>query len=332
MAIFELMKMDLRLFDGSVAGGTAAGGTAPSGEAAETSAEPSVGYRSRKQAAAERERMARNAVMGKSEPIATAQTTEPKAEPKTEETTAETSTEAPKKSGAEQLEELMKDPDFRKAFSEKAQGMFDKRFKEQKGLQAKLETITPLLETLSEKYGTDKNDLEGLVKAFNADGDIFEALGERHGMSGQQYQSMMDMQRSATRERELRLEIEARVRSEENIRKIQSEAATVQQIYPEFNLSEALANPQVKEMLKSGVSLKAAYEAANIDKIIQQKTLQTEKKIVENIQSRSTRPVEGGAAAQHGAVSQNLASKLTRQEREALAQKAIRGETITLRH
>lgn len=329
-------KMDLRLFDGAAAAGGASGtsATAPSGTEATT--EPAVGYRSRKQAAAERERMAKNAIMGKAEQPTTAQKPVEEAanaDKMTEEKKPETSTEEPtpaKKSGAEQLEEMMKDPEFRKAFSDKAQGMFDKRFKESKGLQAKFEMMTPLIETLSEKYGTDKNDIEGLVKAFNADGDIYEALGEKHGMSGQQYKAMMEVNRTAARERELRMEIEARIRTQEAAKKIQAESEALRQTYPEFDLQGTLANPQVREMLKSGVSLKAAYEAANIDKIIQQKTMQTEKKVVENIQARSERPVEGGATSQHGAVAQNLATKLTKQERERLAQRAIRGEKITL--
>jgi len=335
----NIIKLKLKLFDGA-AGSAASSGTGEAGtpSTVEASSEPIVGYKNRKQAAAERERKAKEAILGKSQPIieeaqAVAETaTEQSKENSTAENkTAQTVNEEPKKkSGAEQLEELMKDSEFRKAFSDKAQGIIDQRFKEFKSLQTKYEALEPIIEALTEKYGTEKDDIQALTKAFNADVELYEALGEKHGMSGQQYKTMLDTQRTARNEQKLRMEIEARMRTQEAARKIQAEAEEVKKTYADFDLQTTLANPKIREMLKVGVPLKTAYEAANIDKILQQKSEQTEQRVVENIKARSDRPIEGGANAQSGAVSQNLAAKLTKQERERLAQRAIRGEKITL--
>lgn len=337
----KIVELFLKLFDGAAAGSPAATGSASEGTAssvAETSSEPTVGYKSRKQAAAERERMAKNAMLGKDEPIAKATTpvTETKTEesnvPVKDEKTVETNAEpTTKKSGAEQLEEMMKDSEFRKAFSDKAQGIIDQRFKEYKGLQAKYEALEPIIEALTEKYGTEKDDFQALTKAFNADVEVYEALGEKHGMTGQQYKTLLDSQRTARNEQRMRLEIESRLKTQEAAKKIQTEAEEVKKVYSDFDLQKTLANPKIRELLKVGIPLKAAYEAANIDEILQKRSNQTEQRVVENIKARSERPVEGGANAQSGAVAQNLAAKLTKQEREQLAQRAIRGENITLR-
>ncbi len=333
----ETKHLNLRLFDGE-GGAAPASAATPTNAEVTTAAEPDVGYKSRRQAAAERERMAKNALLGKSEPVAQAvkqpqeaAKEQPKEEPAETAKTAESQAETPtKKSGAEQLDEMMKDSEFRKAFSEKAQAIIDQRFKEYKGLQAKIDTLEPIIEALTEKYGTEKDDIQALAKAFSSDGDVYAALGEKHGLSGEQYKTMKDFQRTARNEQRLRMEIESQLKTQEAARKIQAESELVKKIYTDFDLQTTLSDPRVREMLKSGVSLKAAYEAANIDKIIQQRTMATEKQVVENIQARGARPVEGGASSQTGAVSQNLARKLTKQERENLAQRAIRGEKITL--
>lgn len=326
----KITKLILNLFDGGAAGGASAGAAAHEGGESAVINEAPVGFKSRKQAAAERERMAQNAIRGRVTPTAEPAKTEPEApkeETKTEEVPA---VEQPKDYNA-QLDEMMKDPEFRKAFSSKAQGMIDERFKKSKATEAKLEALTPMLEILQEKYGTAEGDIESLVKAFTNDNDIFDAIGEKRGMSGEQFKAIQSMTSTAKRERQMRMEIESRLRTQEFAKKINAETEIVKQAYPDFDLSEALKNPQMKAMIKSGVPLKAAYEAMNIDSITARKVAAAEHKTVENIKSRAERPVEGGASAQTGVIKQNAAARLTRQEREALAQKAIRGEKITLK-
>ncbi len=336
MKEFKITKLVLSLFDSGAAGAASAAptGTATGGETA--AAEPAVGYRSRKQAAADRERMARDAILGKqAQPKAEQAAQQPEnnntaEEPKAPENEAQKQ-EQGAKNGAEQFEEMMKDSDFRKAFSDRAQKLIDQRFKETKGLQAKLDALEPMLETLSEKYGVEKNDIAALVNAISSDTELYDSLGEKHGMSGEQYKKMEAINRNARTERQIRLDVEARMRSQEFARRISAEAETVKQIYPDFDLATATANPQIRAMLKSGVSLKAAYEAVNLENIITQRTTQKEREVMENIQARASRPSEGGANSQSGAVAQNVVTRLTKQERENLAQRAIRGEKITLR-
>ena len=321
-------KMILNLFDGE--GGATAGAPTNGGE---PTAEPSIGFTSRRQAAAERERMAKAAMRGATPTVAT-----PKAEAtKTEPTTAHTKTEEPKaeavqpKSYAEQHDEMMKDPEYRKFFSEKAQDIFNSKYKNYKTIKSNFEAIQPILSTLAEKYGVDANDLGAIAKAFENDNEIYEALGEKSGLSGEQFKAMNSLRQTATRERAMREEIEARYKTEQTAQKLQAEAVTVQQLYPEFDFKATISNPQIREMLKAGVSLKAAYEAVNMDHILEMRTKAAEKKVTDNIQARATRPVEGGASAQTGNIVQNRAASLTRQDREALAKRAIRGENITLK-
>lgn len=322
-----LKRMILNLFDGE--GGVSAG--AP--EASEPTAEPKGGYTSRKQAAAERERMAQAAMRGNTVEV---KTETKKEEPtKAEEPTKTAEEQKPEtvqpKTYAEQYEELMKDPEYRKFISEKTQDIFNARYKDYKATKGNFEAVQPLLNALADKYGVAAGDYAAIAKAFDSDNEIYEALGEKNGMSGEQYRKIENMRQTADRERQMRTEIEALYKAEQTARKIQADAELVRQIYPTFDLKTTLANPQVREMLKVGVSLKAAYEAANMEQILTQRKAETEKTVTENIRAKAERPIEGGASPQAGAIVQNRAANLTKAERERLAQRAIRGENITLK-
>ena len=335
-------SLDLRLFDVS------SGSSTPEASASDTAsveenplAVPSVGFANRRKAAVERERMARNAMSGRSDKTVKMSENAENSVKMSENTenlvkmseNDENSEKEPQengslkqKSGSEQFEELMKNPEFRKAFSNKAQGIIDQRFKEFKSLQTKYEALEPIIEALAEKYGTEKGDISALAKAFAADGEIYDALGKKYGMSGQQYRNLTDTQRLARNEQRLRIEVETQMKSREAARRIREDAEALKQLYSDFDLGSTLSDAKVREMLKCGVPLKTAYEAANIDKILQSK----EQAVLENIKARNDRPIEGGANDQSGAVAQNLSARLTRQDRERLAQRAIRGEKISL--
>lgn len=327
--------LDLRLFD--------IGAEAADGSHVETKT-PEVGFKDRRKGAAERERMARAALHGTGDVSAKAvenpqNTTashketeasanfDRKGEDPTKfvervENSANSHTETARSGGEARLDELMKDPDFRRAFSDRAQSMIDKRFKEYKGLQAKYEALSPIIEALSEKYGTAKGDVGALVQAFGADSENSASFDSNAEISTEDRKN-----RENTADP---IEEAARRRSREAARRINAEAFALGELYSDFDLKRSLADPKIREMLKSGVSLRAAYEAANIDKILKQRTAAAEQRVLENIKARNGRPIEGGANAQSGAVAQNLSPRLTRQDRERLAQRAIRGEKISL--
>ena len=167
--------MILNLFDGGAVGGAPAGTASEGGETTTSTPESSpAGFKSRKQAAAERERMAREAIKGNSQPIKAVEPTVEKAveEPKEDKVTEEKPIEDAPIDYAAKFEELMEQPDFRKEFSKKAQTIIDQRFKELKGYQSKLEALEPVIMALNEKYGVSGDNVEDLVKAFRSDMDL----------------------------------------------------------------------------------------------------------------------------------------------------------------
>lgn len=112
--------------------------------------------------------------------------------------------------------------------------------------------------------------------------------------------------------------------------KLREQAAETRNIYPEFDFEKEIKNPEFMRLLKLGVSIKNAYEVANIDAILENNTKKAEKKVIDSIRLKGNRPVENGSEGAAGILLSGNASKLSRKERAELAKRAAKGERISL--
>ena len=117
----------------------------------------------------------------------------------------------------------------------------------------------------------------------------------------------------------------------------QNEEASVQDKYPEFDLSEAMKNPAFASLLQGfsanpEVSLTQLFELFSLDSLTkaaaEQAAAKTASQLLGAAQLRHARPHENGL---HKAFSQSAgkASHLTRTQRAVLAERAAKGEHIT---
>lgn len=112
------------------------------------------------------------------------------------------------------------------------------------------------------------------------------------------------------------------------------EAEQLKAQYPDFNMAEVLANPEVEKMMRSGVSMTNAYRSAYFDHILKQQQAataqQVEQGVVNRMQQRNARPGENGTRP-GGAVQTKIdVSHMSRKEMEEMERRAMRGEVITL--
>ncbi len=134
------------------------------------------------------------------------------------------------------------------------------------------------------------------------------------------------------------------------------EATALQEIYPEFDLAAHLNDPlfkglvsgeirpnlrQVYELCHSGTlnkqrveaavaeTVNAAVEAAVAEAVTRTVT-ETEQRMLSRIRARGQRPSESGLNAALGVRAHPAVGRLTRDDRERLARRASRGETIRL--
>lgn len=261
---------------------------------------------------------------------------------------------------AEKHQEPAKEPkaektpeERRRAFGEMVQGEYSNVFQEmmQRAIDKATENIRQnpqvarLTQALANAYGVDTDDMDGLIEAVEngrvKDEKYYEDLAQQRGVSVKTARELdkmeSDLKRSNTRNAQLQA-MQQEATRQQRVSQIQAQweaqAAQLKTQYPDFELQEVLANEQVADLMRRGVSLPDAYRAAYFDHIMQQATAQTAQKVEQGvaarIQQRASRPGENGTRP-GGAVTTHVdVASMSRRQLEDLERRARRGEKITL--
>ena len=261
---------------------------------------------------------------------------------------------------AEKHQEPAKEPkaektpeEHRRAFGEMVQGEYSDVFQEmmQRAIDKATENIRQnpqvarLTQALANAYGVDTDDMDGLIEAVEngrvKDEKYYEDLAQQRGVSVKTARELdkmeSDLKRSNTRNAQLQA-MQQEATRQQRVSQIQAQweaqAAQLKTQYPDFELQEVLANEQVADLMRRGVSLPDAYRAAYFDHIMQQATAQTAQKVEQGvaarIQQRASRPGENGTRP-GGAVTTHVdVASMSRRQLEDLERRARRGEKITL--
>lgn len=261
---------------------------------------------------------------------------------------------------AEKHQEPAKEPkaektpeERRRAFGEMVQGEYSDVFQEmmQRAIDKATENIRQnpqvarLTQALANAYGVDTDDMDGLIEAVEngrvKDEKYYEDLAQQRGVSVKTARELdkmeSDLKRSNTRNAQLQA-MQQEATRQQRVSQIQAQweaqAAQLKTQYPDFELQEVLANEQVADLMRRGVSLPDAYRAAYFDHIMQQATAQTAQKVEQGvaarIQQRAGRPGENGTRP-GGAVTTHVdVASMSRRQLEDLERRARRGEKIML--
>lgn len=271
-----------------------------------------------------------------------------------DEEAAENQNEAEGKDGEEKGEGKTKSPEERrKAFGELLRGEYADLTEElmqnavteaTRRLEAS-PAMKGLMQALQEKYGTDANDLVALTEAVRngavKDDAYYEKLAMEKGVStktARELDKLESQNKQLTEQQQLIRQMERQREQQARIAELQAgwdrEAEQLKAQYPDFNMAEVLANPEVEKMMRSGVSMTNAYRSAYFDHILKQQQAatarQVEQGVVTRMQQRNARPGENGTRP-GGAVQTKIdVSHMSRKEMEEMERRAMRGEVITL--
>ena len=299
------------------------------------------------------ERLARRsgALRSKASPAVPAQETasEPAQEAQPQESgKPEAEEENPQEQKAEKTPE-----EKRKAFGELVRGEYSDIFNEvmQQAIIKAGEAVhadpkaAALRQALSEAYGVDGEDVDGLIEAVKngkvKDDAYYEELAQQRGVSVKTARELDKMESDLRRANDQNAKLQAaqqeaaRQQRAAQIRaQWDAEAAQLKAQYPDFDLGEVLANEQVGELMRRGVSLPDAYRAAYFNHIMEQATARTaqtvEQGVTARIQQRAARPGENGTRPGGAVTTKFDISNTTRRQREELERRARRGEKIVL--
>lgn len=226
--------------------------------------------------------------------------------------------------------------DEHKDFAEKHfKGQLDRRMKGTKATVEKYNKLAPIVGMLNSKYGIAPDDIEGLQRAIENDNSYWEAIAYEKGISVEEAKFRAQLQGENAQLRAWKAEQEQLMQAESTERIMQKwakEEQELKQIVPEFNLKEALKDEQFLSIVKTGISLEAAYFALHHREHFADVAAQTAKtvegKLAKKIAGGAGRPVEGAAGNQATSVKSLDVSSMSDQEIKQLFERGLSGERI----
>lgn len=230
---------------------------------------------------------------------------------------------------------------YKKEYNQAVKEAVNKRFKNQRNLQGQIDSIDPMVRALAQKYGVNANPdgsipIDALTRMVMDDNSLYEQEAFERGMS---VQDLKEFKRLEAENKQLR-SANQRTREEQEWDGIVSQAESLKNVYPNFDLDEEMSNPNFGRLLatmqNSGFPnpVQTAYEAVHREEIMggamAYAVQQTQQKISNSIQSGMNRPIENGSRNQSaGSIGAVDPSKLTKAQLNDIKMRAERGERIS---
>lgn len=326
----KMFKVDLQLFNDGGATGGAEGGAegfaaTDTENAPKTDVKPSGSSRRSKSGEFD------NVVFGKQEGTTAEETTSldtegnPTGAGKTDVLTTSDMLEARRKAYNDLINGEYKDID-----QERFQQVFDRRFKQVKGIEAELAAQKPIIDKLMSRYSV--NDVAQLDKALSEDTEYWERVAEEKGMTVEQYHAMQKLERENEELRAIRQRQIGQQQFQQQLDTWYKEADKVKELYPSFDLKKEAQNPEFLSLLRNGNSVEHAYKVLHFDELTQN-AARVAAQIADaqaqaRIKQKASRPSENGTSSQSAAIVRSDVSSLTRKERAEIARRVQRGEKI----
>ena len=321
----RMFKVDLQLFNDGGSAGAEGGSEATSTENA-PKAEVKSGSSRRKSGEFD------NVVFGKQEGTASDDTTSSEAESnptgagKTDVTTTSNTLEERRKAFNDLINGEYKD-----VYQENFQQVFDRRFKQVKGMEAEINAQKPILDKLMARYGVD--DVAQLDKALTEDTEYWERVAEEHGMTVEQYHAMEKLKRENAELNAMKQRQFGQYQAQQQIDKWYQEGNAVKEMYPSFDFKTEAQNPEFLKLLKSGVGVEHAYKMIHFDELTNNAAMvaarTADAQAQAKIKQKASRPSENGTSSKSAVIVKNDVSSLNAKERAEIAKRVARGEKIS---
>lgn len=223
--------------------------------------------------------------------------------------------------------------EYAEQFNASVNDIVRRRLKGTQEVADKYTELSPVLELLAKKYGTEPGDAKALSKAIEADDTMFEQEAMKRNMTTEQYKQMLKIERENEALRKQMRARENREKADQQYAAWMRDAEGVQGIYPQFDLRAELNNPQFVALLRSNVPMQTAFEVLHRDEILsgamQYAARKMERAMAGKVAASQARPSENGIKGQSAAVHKTDVAKLSRADREEIYRRASRGEKIS---
>ena len=225
---------------------------------------------------------------------------------------------------------------FKGVYGKRVQSTVQSRLKGTNDTIKRAHSYDPVHELLSQKYGVDAADAEGLLHAIEEDNSFYEDEALERGLSVEQLKQIKKMEReNATLRRQMQ-DNQQRENADRIYSQWMSQADETREIYPSFDLDAEMQNEEFMKLLGSGIGVQTAYEVLHKDDILhagmQYAAKTAERKVSNAVAANSRRPVENGASKGVPAKTSIDPSKLTNEQMDEYIRRARNGERITFKN
>lgn len=240
--------------------------------------------------------------------------------------------------GEESFDDLIKGR-YKQDYSRHVQEAISKRFKNQRDNQEFIDRMSPALNLMAERYGIqpDKDgnvDYDALYNKLVDDNSMYEEEAFKRGMSVEDLKHMKQLEfRNAQLQRK-NDEAEREAQNRAEFEKLVQQGEELKRLYPNFDLSAEMQNPDFGRLIAVNVPVRTAFEVVHKDEILaggmQYAVQQTAQKLSKAVQSGSRRARENGTSGQSASEVGTLdPSKLTLKDLQRIKARAERGERVT---
>ena len=208
------------------------------------------------------------------------------------------------------------------------------RFKNQQDLQGQVDRISKDLAPLFMNYGLKAGDFEGLKEAIANDDVFYQAQAERAGLDVNQYKENLKLKAEAERGRQITEAYEQQQRQNEMFARWETEAVDLQQAFPNFDLGlEIENNEEFAKLIYNGVPVRNAFLTTHADEIFAgnnaHATAKATQNVINTIQQRAARPIEGAMHPGAAIVRKSDPSKLSNDDIDEINRRVAQGESIS---
>ena len=241
-------------------------------------------------------------------------------------------------------EDILKDPEYKQAFDTQVSGIISKRFAKTNEREESMAKLTPALEMLAKKYGTNAGDYAGLAHAIIDDDSLYEVKAAEMGVDvktakvltqrEQELETLRTQQKMSVQQQMIRDVLDGGAVN--IVARLNQQAATLRAEFPSFSLETEMQNDMFVKLTQPGMlSVEDAYRAVHrkeIEAARQQAMQQRAMAAAEaTVRAGQARPKENGSAA--GTVINRVPpAKRSREERRELCRQikaaAARGEKL----
>jgi uncharacterized protein YajQ (UPF0234 family) len=245
-------------------------------------------------------------------------------------------TETPAEDRNAKFESLIKG-EYKDLYDQRVQDTVQKRLKGSKEneaeLNAKLNSLTPILDILAKKYGVDSTNIEALNKAIEEDDSYFEEEALEKGITVEQLKEIRKMERENAELKRQMAEQKRQESAAQQYTQWMQQEAEAKKVYPSLNLREEAKNPQFLRLLNSGIDVGTAYAVIHKDEIIPAAMQYAAKKVetsyANKVIANGARPTENGNSSQGAVAVKSDVSTLTKADRAEINRRVARGEKIS---